>query len=580
MKIRLLLLCWLAAARGLEKRIVIGSSKRRLQGNFLNVPSVNRFVYASPIELKAHSDFQLKDMNGDIFQVLQTALTPYLVGKCGPSLKSYNLKVNYDGDQEESDVENEVVTYFQVSVVLEVVSGSILAFTNPSQQTASMDMRSFFEGQELYTFLGELRRVGVNINEIVLEGQEFRSPSFNDVNVDEVKGVPSGATPSTSSSPENGTRRVGIYAAIGAGLFVLVSLMLASTFNKQRRLRLIRSRLSSSFSSSSSSDASDILEPPATRRRTFSDSFLRHPSGGIKPAAIQKYPSFSKDFMKSSINSGLEPPSSCAGAPSSPSLRSEPSYPIPGSDAHSVSVAGDYNVPCEYELKTSPLPEYTTSLKQMREDDEEEFSLPDYSVRDEYSVQLREDNSVYSQSIKGAHAKNNRFVHRDFAAAYQTNNSQLALPKGHKSLNPFGVSPVSSNGSPSGISHLTNPFSPMMSPETKNRATLIMRDGPDMIASTSVSVDNYQDEWSVDSYSTASPLKPPPSRKTRGKKPSSHNGPAMMVASTSVSVDNYGDEWSVDSYSIASTLQPPPPRKTRGKNSSSRNGHLDMPPLS
>jgi hypothetical protein len=284
-------------------------------------------------------------------------------------------------------------------------------------------------------------------------------------------GVISTEKNNSQQAPEEKKSKVGMLAALFVGMSVVGAVLFAHYKGRLPTGTVIDS-IRGSFSSDSGSRSSVEKEVVQPRTRSWSGSFRRHPPGGIKPAAIQKDPAFSENYLSKPTLSGLTPPS--AGNP----VVSKATF-----DDQSYSVAGDYNIPEEYDFKPSPMPDIYSVQENQREEQEDEFSMPeDYST-------INEEFSLYSKSVRTQRKNKNRDT--------RIRNTRSKPPG--RSLNPFDYpltsSPMtmdSSNG-PS----TTNTFaSPARRGSNSDRASLRM---------TSPTLDEYGDAWSVDSYSTKSP---------------------------------------------------------------------------
>lgn len=263
----------LAAKEAAEKEVVKVSEP-------LNVPSIKWEVYVDPVLLKAHTSFRLDEKEVEIFEVVSQLLTPYLQRLMGEPLLAYKLEVAY-GESHPGEKDSAIiVTHFEVKVILEYLSDSIESHRKPVQEVASDYLHRFFEGSERYQLMGDLRRADIDVNEIVLEEEGFRSPVFDPDIIIQVQGPGSSNNPSSSDNEKDKT---GMFAAIGAGSFVLVAIMYVAHRSKQRERYVTKLRLGESYSDSesNSSNRSAIAElqvvsnEPEAQRKRFSGGFGR-----------------------------------------------------------------------------------------------------------------------------------------------------------------------------------------------------------------------------------------------------------------------------------------------------------------
>lgn len=435
---------------------------------FYGFPKVKRNVFSDLVQLKAHSSFPLGEKEPEIFAVLQSMLTPYLQHLVGPSLHAYNLEVVYtDGD--DASQRGVIVTEINVTCTLSIESDSYESLTEITHEKADEWIHHFFTGSELYQLLGELRRNGVDVNEIVALDQEFRSPIFQST----VAGVSTTNSKKVQGTSEPKSSKAGMLAAIFVGMFVVAAVFFANKggrlpgFSSQEISQSIRN-IREAFSSDSESQSEIEFykdEMPQTRARSWSGSFRRHPPGGIRPAAIQKHPAYSKAYL-SKVSPSEVPPNTTAF------------------DDQSFSVAGDFNIPEEYDFKQSPMSD-VYSLKvpprskpwddqSMQSSQDEEFSMPeDYNT-------VNEDLSVYSKYSQSVMGNSLRYPRRaDRRRGGNPFESPLTSPSPSQgwSSNPFGSPTPISEESQSGAA------SPTKTPSS----------------------DSYIDEWSVASFNTPSP---------------------------------------------------------------------------
>jgi hypothetical protein len=273
-----------------------------------NFPSVQHRVYSGVILLKASSSFDLSEMDPEIFAVLQTVLTPYLQTEVGSTLEAYTLEVDYSPRKD--DVSGGVVvTILSVTCTLKVKSNSIESLRNMNHDFASQLIYDFFAGDYLANFLSALLKNNINVNEIVFEDQEFKSPLANGQQV--VAGISGGVESSTSSSSSYSSDGGNAGAMVGVTIaVVVVGLIFFLHYtgrlpSKEEVTALSLSIRDSIRGSRSKDDSEDFLAEiynteeggKKKRERTWSGTFRRFPTGGIRPAAIQKHPASSKQFL-------------------------------------------------------------------------------------------------------------------------------------------------------------------------------------------------------------------------------------------------------------------------------------------
>jgi hypothetical protein len=95
----------------------------------------------------------------------------------------------------------------------------------PVQKVASDDLYRFLEGSERYRLFGDLRKAGIQVTEIILEDEDFRTPIFDGVLVTQVQGSGSSNNPSSSN---NEVDKTGTFAAISGGSIVFVAISCVS----------------------------------------------------------------------------------------------------------------------------------------------------------------------------------------------------------------------------------------------------------------------------------------------------------------------------------------------------------------
>ena len=556
-------------------------------GGSINTPLISWQVYVAPVDLKASSSFDLKEKDQEVFDVLIALLTPYFQKAYSPNLNSYNAEVHYSpGDSSASDDPTIVVTDMKVSVTLQCSAESIQDYGHPTVKEASDYLTSFFSGTELDNLMGNLRRNGVDVNEIVFAYANFRSPAFNGNTVAAATGSSTEQTkPTPTSSTSKGKKKSGMWAGIIAGLVVLFAVGYASLHHRNHQGQLVEflSRFGRSYSNSSvSSDSgsrrsSDLVNSTHTtgnntevhRNRSWSGSFRRHPPSGIRPAALQKKPALSKDFLKptfpgpsslsgldspstsdprsvSRASSVVDPPSTTALGAEERSEKSEEqvesldpwSNKPPWHDDPSFSVASDYNIPTEYNIRASPIPDvYNVSKvkqKAKQVQDEEEFSMPEnYSV----SPSVIEDMSMRTPPKKKASFFGKKKQSKQGKAPVVTQMFQRQTTKNRKKAPETPPSPD---------------------------ADYTMSPTPDIYSygSTYSPIPHAYDDVFVSSppphlSEESSSLRSPSRAKMMASSPPMHEGPMV-------------DEWSIDSFSTVSLERPP--QSSDGGTSSENDG--------
>lgn len=517
-------------------------------------PTIEHVLYAQPVLLKAHSSFDLSETDPEIFAILQAAMTPYLQTLVGHTLQAYTLEVDYSPGHEGA-ADDVIVTNLRVMCTLKVVSDSLKSLTMITHQQVGEWMHDFFAGEEALQLLDELRRNNINVNEIVFADQDFKSPV-----VDEINGE--GGSSSSSSSPNDNDDGKSGNAGVVIGVtmaIIFVGLVLYLHFTgrlpSKERLGELGSSLRDSLSSGSRSGShrsestrpfvdedglnkegrggrgrriwaatigrlysflsgngnydnsgDDDDEEGGRRRRTFSGTFRRFPTGGLRPAAIQKRPAQSKDYLKNadhndsndtSKSSISQPPSSSSsesggdvGAGHEGNRKPFSSAMGGGSVAntmddysfscHKDRMGEDYDVDGDYGPSGSPRsPTCQTSsgrLPTRYRDHGDEFSMPD-----DYDTVTDDHQSVYSR----------------WSQSVMTLSSFMPRPNGQR--NSSRTKPSSSVRTGGGGSN------PNASPASSPR-----RVTPSDIASPN----EYGgprgggaagDEWSLDSFTTGSP---------------------------------------------------------------------------
>jgi hypothetical protein len=371
-----------------------------------NFPTVTRDLHPEPLQLKAHSSIDLSDKDPEMFAAMESVLTPYLQEIIGSNLIAYDLKIEYSPG-EDVQVEDIVVTNLVMTCVVTVRSDSLETLKALTHGQADKWFFDFFDGLSVYKFLGSLRDSGIDINEIVFQEQDFRSPLLNGGQViSEVNRVPTGAN--TPQNISEGSRTGGKIAGVFASMILIGGALLVNYKEKIPWGRVKDLNLSlGSDSGSKAGDRQEKKKPwdrlldltqgkqpekekkPIGRRKTRTEAF-KSKSTLVRKAAIQKKPASSKDLVVNSKPSGKSKP---LVSPFNPFVE-----PPPSDRSHSV--AGDFDVPEEYDFseRSPTISSYSggnvrnAGTRGKNGMDDEEFSMPDdynticNTVPDEYSL--------------------------------------------------------------------------------------------------------------------------------------------------------------------------------------------------
>ena len=359
-------------------------------------PLVQRELFPDVVQLKAHSSINLKQDSQAIFTQTTKFLTPCLQNAFTNNLHAYKATVEYSNGPDTSNL-GVVVTYMNVNVVISVATDTIKELRSLNNKGATKAVHDCFAGPNMYQYLGSLRRQGVQVNEVAFIDTPFKSPIFANSQATNAVKSSQGNSPGRSQGKKS---HVGLITSLMVGMVVIGAVFLAYrrrgfpsvqiptdrlghlsssirnslTKDKIGRLsRSIRRKLpylgqnSDEHGSSTNSEDIGSSSQSGTRERTWSGSFRRHPPGSIKPAALQKKPASSKDYLKS-----------------------------PRSDDNSFSISGDYNVPDEYDFQATPMSQMYGGRQSMQQESpssgEDEFSMPeDYNT-------VHEDMSLYSKN--------------------------------------------------------------------------------------------------------------------------------------------------------------------------------------
>lgn len=383
---------------------------RKLEGPTLSFPSITRDLHPEPLELKAHSGFDLKEKEEEIFIAIEEVLTPYLKDVVPSGLIAYDLKVEYS-EGEETAAAGIVITNILVTCVVTVRSDSIQSLKALTHEKANLWLIEFFDGSNIYKILGKLDDENIQINEIVFQDDEFRSPLLNGGKV--ISGVKSdritggGGSGSTGKSTSSGNG--GMIAGAFAGVVIVCSVLLVKyrdrlPWNEVRDMSFGGSDSSSGSSSGGSGSGRQFLIKTFGRksnrnafRRSAIDAAGRITTAGGAAGGGRRGPPMSEVIP----------------------ISANPHNPFDFGESRSErtqSVGGDFDITDDYDFsKKSPsiLSYYSYGTKQAntpRRDpnssDYDEFSMPDEynTVTDEYSVHchsilgLQDDKSTASRS--------------------------------------------------------------------------------------------------------------------------------------------------------------------------------------
>eukprot|EP00536_Pseudo-nitzschia_multiseries_P005726 jgi/Psemu1/285981/fgenesh1_pg.112_\ len=284
----------------------------------LKFPTIQHMVFSGPVHLKAHSSIDLVSMDPEIFAVLQSVLTPYLQKTMGPTLHAYTLEVNYTPSHDKSLDADTVETLMEVKCAFKVISDSVESFNRIDHVQASRWIHDFFEGPEIYRLLTALRSDNIPISDIFFVNQDFQiSPIVTEANGKMATGA---APASKNTKKSSGGAMVGITLSVllvgmiffmhytgrlpskaQAGEFSLTACDSIAKRGAMAREsiakhgKLARKSIAKHFPRSGEEKKGNGVK--GGRRRTFSGTFRRHPTGGIRKAALQKTPARSDQYL-------------------------------------------------------------------------------------------------------------------------------------------------------------------------------------------------------------------------------------------------------------------------------------------
>ena len=322
-------------AGGQEHYIQVGGGATVIQtqpnpntGNYrFNFPTIQHQVFSGGVLLKVHSSIDVSTMDPEIFAVLQSVLTPYLQKTMGPTLRAYTMEIDYSpGDHDKhtfittARTKDVVITNMVVSCTFKVVSDSIDSFKLINHQQASQWIHNFFKGPEIYKFMESLRANNIPVNDVAFIDQQLQvstpatAESITEANSYTPSASSSSSTISQSGNNQNGGIIVGITLSVllvGIFFFLHYTARLPSraqigsfTLETRDKVREYITRIKNErdeakkLNTNTKGDGGFENEfEGGRRRRTFSGTFRRFPTGGLQKAAIQKKPATSEQFL-------------------------------------------------------------------------------------------------------------------------------------------------------------------------------------------------------------------------------------------------------------------------------------------
>ena len=285
-----------------------------------NFPTIQHTVYSGPINLKAHSSIDLSAMDPEIFDVVQSILTPYLQLTIGDPLNAYNLEIDYAPRYDES-VGDDVVTLMEVKCTFKVVSDSIESFLNTNHDEARLWIKDFFTGPSGYNvkkLIESLQSNNIPVDDIVFVNEKFDMGNT----VSQANSQSFGNTPSSLNKTGENSRRgisgIAMVCVTLSVLFVGILFFMHSTGRLPSKTEIgefslntrdsvkhhsinardsIRKCMPTSIQLGKKRKGGDDSEGGGRRRRTFSGTFRRFPTGGLQKAAIQKKGAKSEQYI-------------------------------------------------------------------------------------------------------------------------------------------------------------------------------------------------------------------------------------------------------------------------------------------
>jgi hypothetical protein len=413
----LFLFLWLAAhITTAQSTGFRGSPKSRklIQGFISNFPSVTRDLHPEALQLKAHGSIHMGEKDPEIFAALEAVLTPYFSDIIGESLVAYDLEIVYS-EGEDPEVEGIIVTNMLVKCIITVRSDSVEALRLHTHEQADEWFYDFFDGLNVFKFLANLHDIDIDVNEIVFQDEEFKSPLLNGGEViSEVNsnGISSG---SSVQKPSGSGGQGGAIAGAFVGVLVVCGVLLVR-YKEKIPWHLVQDMTLGSETSLEDSDLSGNGKPSKGRRLSdaikkklpssqaikkklpssdaikqklpSSDAIKQKFPSSVRRAALQKKPASSTDYPEPKQET--KKPLLLNSNPYNPFNNNDPPSDI------SFSIEGDYNIPDEYDfsVRSPTISSYSgqgramTPVHGLGSTTDEEFSMPDdyNTVNDDYSV--------------------------------------------------------------------------------------------------------------------------------------------------------------------------------------------------
>lgn len=267
-------------------------------GDFtFNFPTIQHTVFSGPIHLKAHSNMDLTPLDPEIFDVVQSILTPYLQLTIGETLHAYNLEIDYAPSADEGVDEGSVVTLMEVKCIFKVISDSIEDLRSTDHDLAKKWVVDFFTGPERYNIIKlieALQQNSIPIDDIVFVNQEFKMDNIVVSQANTESFGNNRANKIIENLPSNTAMVAVTLSVLIAGLLFfmhytgrLPSKKETGEISRNTRNLIRKYRMKQG----------DDADKNGGRRRTFSGTFRRFPTGGLQKAKIQKKPAKSKHYI-------------------------------------------------------------------------------------------------------------------------------------------------------------------------------------------------------------------------------------------------------------------------------------------
>jgi len=374
----------------------------------------------------------------EIFAIFQSKLTPYLQTKVGGSLRAYTLEIDYSPGNNDNAGQGVVVTNLQVSSTLKLVSNNIESLKNINHDLVTQWIHDFFNDPDSVTeVIDGLQGNNIHVNEIVVsEQQGDASATISQINSGTMEGGSIHANGINGVSEDDGKNgaMIGVMVAvltIGAVLLVHFTGRFPSREQLGEVTLSLRDTLRSYGFKAQSDDDDDSLGDihnietggKKQRNRTWSGTFRRYPTGGIRPAAIQRSPAQSSDYLGDSSSKSSSSASKRSSMKDQKSIN-ETSTLV---DDYTFSVADDYNVGMDYG-PVSPRSPMTPSHRPSSANQRSSFD--EFSMPDDYDTVHEDQGSLYSkwsQNIKRPRAK--QYPRQHPAAAGSFTMSPLTSPR-------------------------------------------------------------------------------------------------------------------------------------------------------